>query len=420
MKKILYNTFSVLILLITLFITSCNEDPTASLEGYPSANLPTPVLASVNPSAQALAGVTVITITGSNFSTEAKNNLVYFNGVPGTTLNATPTQLTVKVPDVVSDSVIVKIAVIGAQDFSNVYQYKMLPAWEEYYQFDKIAEKNYGIILDNSNNLYVSFFSDAATLVGGIWKITPPPFDSTSKTQYIPKGNTQKFDNLRYGPGGQLYGARSARGIWKLVEGVGPGSPWVSSALPTGTLISAIEFDNNQNLWALNDNDKIFKITQDGSVTTYNFTGNLRAVRIFNGDLYVAAFKNNVEGVWKIPITASSDLGSEELYFDISGIRALGTKITAMTFAADGDLIIGLDRGPNPLLVVKPNNAYEELYPGVIKANSVVSMYWAPNSTSLFLVRGEEKNTDTPPKIIVSQITLRVEMEKTGAPYYGQ
>src|SRR5574338_1677600 len=111
MKKIFYNTFSVLILLITLFITSCNEDPTASLEGYPSANLPTPVLSSVSPSDQALAGVTTITITGSNFSTEVRNNLVFFNGVPGKTLNATPTQLTVKVPNVVYEIVFVKIAV---------------------------------------------------------------------------------------------------------------------------------------------------------------------------------------------------------------------------------------------------------------------------------------------------------------------
>lgn len=418
MKKILYNTFSVLMLLTTLLITSCNEDPTASLEGYPSANLPTPVLSTVNPSVQALAGVTVITITGSNFSTEAKNNLVYFNGVPGTTLNSTPTQLTVRVPDVVSDSVLVKIAVIGAQDFSNSYQYKMLPAWEEYYPFDKIAEKNYGIILDNSNNLYVSFFSDAATLLGGIWKITPPPFDSTSKSQYIPKGNTQWFDNFRYGPGGELYGARHSTGIWKLVEGIGPGSPWV--LIPGSSNIKAIDFDINQNLWVLNENDKIFKIKQDKTISTYPFTGNLRALRIFNGDLYVAAKKNNIEGVWKIPITDTGDLGTEELYFDITNIREIDTKITAIAFAFDGDLIIGLDKGPNPLLVVKPSKSYEELYPGVIGANSVISIYWPPTGTSLYFVRGEEKNTDTPPKIVVSQITLRIEMEKTGAPYYGQ
>ena len=420
MKKIFYTTIKAVILLTIVFMNSCSDEPTASLETYPSANLPAPVLSTLVPSDQALAGVTVITITGSNFSTDARNNIVVFNGVPGTVLNATATQLTVRVPNVVADTVLVKIAVVGAQDFSNIYQYKMLAAWEEYYQFDKIAEKNYGIIVDNSNNLYVSLFSNTPALIGGIWKITPPPFDSTSKSQYIPKGNTQKFDNLRYGPGGELYGARSAKGIWKLVEGVGPASPWVSATLPAGALISAIEFDNTQNLWALNDKDKIFKVKQDGSVTTYAFSGNLRAVRIFNNDLYVAANRNNVEGIWKIPITGSGDLGTEELYFDLTGIRNSGIKITAITFAADGDMIVGLDTGPNPLLVVRPNQNYEELYPGVIGANSVISIYWPPNGTSLYFVRGEELNSDPTPKIIVSQITLRVEMEKSGAPYYGQ
>lgn len=420
MKKIFYNTFIITTLLLGIILIGCAEDPPASLEQYPSANLPAPVLSTLEPSSQALAGVTVITITGSNFSADTRNNFVYFNGVPGTILTSTTTQLTVRVADVVDDTVMVKIAVVGAQDFSNQYQYKMLPAWEEYYPFDKIAEKNYGIIIDNSSNLYVSLFSNAPTLIGGIWKITPPPFDSTSKTQYIPKGNTQKFDNLRYGPGGELYGARTARGIWKLVEGVGPAAPWVSSLLPVGTLISAIEFDNNQNLWALNDKDKIFKIKQDGTVTTYDFTGNLRALRIFNGDLYVAALKNNIEGVWRIPITGNGDLGTEELYFDLTGLRSNEPKITAMTFAADGDMIIGLDKGPDPLLVVKPNQSYEDLYPGVIGANSVISMYWPSNSNSLYFVRGEELNNDATPKIIVSQITLRVEMEKPGAAYYGQ
>lgn len=409
MKKIFYNTLKVIILLTAVFINSCAEDPTTSLQEYPSQNLPTPVLSTVDPSDQALAGVTIITITGSNFSADARNNLAYFNGVPGTILNATPTQLIVRVPNVVSDTTLVTIAVVGAKEFSNAYQFKTLAAWEEFYPFDKISEKNFGIILDNSNNLLVSINGK------GIWKITPPP--DTSKTSYVPIGTyTGKWDNFRYGPGGELYGVRTARGVWKIVEGVAPGSPWAS---PTTGSINALEFDSDQNLWALNSSNTIFRFKQDKTVTSFAFTGVLRAVRIFNNDLYVAATKDNIEGVWKIPITANGDLGTEELYFDITNIR-LGAKITAIAFAADGDLILGLDTGPNPLLVVKPDKSYEELYPGVIGANSVVSMYWPPAGTSLYFVRGEEVNGDDPPKIIVSQTTIRVEMEKNGAPYYGQ
>lgn len=412
MKKIIYKTFISLFLLSFVFINGCADEPTASIQGYPSANLPTPVLSTLEPSAQALAGITEITITGTNFSAEARNNLVYFNGVPGTILSATPTELKVKVPNVVADTVMVKIAIVGAKDFSNQFQYKMLSAWEEFYTFDKIAEKNHGVIVDNGGNLFVSLFSSSAALVGGIWKVTP----DRQKSLFIPKGTTQKWENFRYGPGGELYGVRLARGVWKLSENVVPTTPWASP--PSGTL-KALEFDSNQNLWTLDDKDKIFKFKQDKTVTQYSFLGTLYDLRIFNNDLYVSATKDNIEGVWKIPLLPNGDLGTPELYFDLSTIR-LDTKITAITFSSDGELILGLSKGPNPLIVVRPDKSYYDLYPDIIGAYSVVSIYWPSNSSSLYFSRGEYKDPVDPTKYIYSQSTIRVEMLKNGAPYFGQ
>lgn len=405
MKKIFYNTFVIITIFAAIIMTSCAEDPPASLEQYPSANLPAPVLSTLEPSSQALAGITEITISGSNFSSDSRNNRVYFNGVPGTILSSTTTQLTVKVPNVVADTVMVKIAVVGAQDFSNQYQYKMVSAWEVYYPLDPIAEKAYGIITDNSANLLVNLYDI------GIWKITPDKV----KSLYVPKGNTQKWDNFRYGPGGELYGVRAARGVWKIVENVAPASPW---AAPTAGVIVALEFDSNQNLWALNNNNTIFKFKQDRTITSYSFPGVLRAIRLFNNDLYVAATKDNIEGVWRIPIDVNGDLGTEELYFETTNIR-LAAKITAIAFAADGDLILGMDKGPDPILVVKPDKSYETLYPGVIGANSVVSMYWPANEEGLFFVRGEVRSADGT-KIEVGQAPIKVQMQKNGAPYFGQ
>lgn len=405
MKKIFYNTFIITTLLLGIILIGCAEDPPASLEQYPSANLPAPVLSTLEPSSQALAGITEVTITGSNFSADSRNNRVYFNGIPGTIISGTTTQITVKVPNVVADTVMVKIAVVGAQDFSNQYQYKLVSSWEVYYPLDPIAEKAYGIIIDNTSNLLVNLYDI------GIWKITPDKV----KSLYVPKGNTQKWDNFRYGPGGELYGVRSARGIWKVVENVAPAAPW---AAPSAGVIVALEFDANQNLWALNNNNTIFKVTQDRSFTSYPFTGVLRAIRLFNNDLYIAATKDNIEGIWRIPIDSNGDLGTEELYFETTNIR-LGAKITAIAFAADGDLILGMDKGPDPILVVKPDKSYSELYPGVIGANSVVSIFWPANEESLFFVRGEVRSADGT-KIEVGQAPIRVEMQKNGAPYFGQ
>lgn len=406
MKKIFYNTFIITTFLVGIILIGCAEDPPASLDQYPSQNLPTPTLSTLEPSTQALAGITEVTITGSNFSADARNNLVYFNGIPGTVLSGTTTLLTVKVPNVVADTVMVKIAVVGAQDFSNQYQYKMISAWQVYYPLDPIAEKAYGIILDN-NNLLLSLISK------GVYKIPSPPDTLIS---YIPVGNnTGKWDNFRYGPGGELYGVRSARGVWKLAENVAPAAPW---AAPSAGVIVALEFDSNQNLWALNNNNTIFKFKQDRTITSYPFSGVLRAIRLFNNDLYVAATKDNIEGVWRIPIDANGDLGTEQLYFETTNIR-IGAKITAVAFAADGDMILGLDKGPDPLIVVKSDKSYYDLYPGVIGANSVVSIFWPANEESLFFVRGEVRSADGT-KIEVGQAPIKVEMQKIGAPYFGQ
>jgi hypothetical protein len=208
---------------------------------------------------------------------------------------------------------------------------------------------------------------------------------------------------------------RSARGIWKVVENVAPAAPW---AAPSAGVIVALEFDANQNLWALNNNSTIFKVKQDRVFTSYPFTGVLRAIRLFNNNLYVAATKDNIEGVWRIPIDANGDLGTEELYFETTNIR-VGAKITAIAFAADGDLILGMDKGPDPLIVVKPDKSYEDLYPGVIEANSVVSIFWPANEEALFFVRGEERSADGT-KVEVGQAPIKVEMQKIGAPYFGQ
>jgi hypothetical protein len=78
-----------------------------------------------------------------------------------------------------------------------------------------------------------------------------------------------------------------------------------------------------------------------------------------------------------------------------------------------------MDKGPDPLIVVKPDKSSEVLYPGVIGANSVVSMFWPANEASLFFVRGEERSSDGT-KITVGQAPIRVEMQKNGAPYFGQ
>ena len=102
------------------FFASCTEDDiTPSLTEIAPDPLAPPVIVSVDPPQEALAGITTLTITGNNFSATKENNSVYFNGLPGTVISSTSTQLEVVSAVVIADTVLVKVSVAGADQFSN-------------------------------------------------------------------------------------------------------------------------------------------------------------------------------------------------------------------------------------------------------------------------------------------------------------
>ena len=99
---------------ISFLIFSC-EDP-----NYPEniwdendQGNPSPSISSVEPDA-AFAGIDTLTISGQNFSENTSENLVYFNNMLGEVVNATSTSLSVITPNLVSDSVQIRVAVQGA------------------------------------------------------------------------------------------------------------------------------------------------------------------------------------------------------------------------------------------------------------------------------------------------------------------
>jgi hypothetical protein len=407
MKKLQYNVLNIFLLIGLLFIVSCADDPAPTLMDIPDGGQPAPIITSVTPQDVALAGVTVLTISGSNFATDIENISVTFNGIKGTILSVTNNEIKVRAANVVADTVKIKVASYKSENFSNIVNYKLLTASEEYFVFDpNNGQIPYAFIFKNSGDMLVSIDNL------GIKKITPEKVLS----DYIPKGNAQKWDCLKFGPNFELYGSRTINAIWNLVEGIAPSSTWVT--LTSGTFAKDIEFDSNNNMWVVGAANKILKIDQSKVITTYTVTGTFRSARVFNNALYIAGTNGATEGVWKVPILANGDLdiANQELYFDL-WISAPGKLALAITFAADGDLILGTDQDPDPLIVVHPSKNSEVLYPGIIKAGKVIYLFWAPTSNSLFFTREVKK--DGTGKIILSQTVIRVEMQKPGAIYYG-
>lgn len=398
MKKY-YKNASIITLISLLFFISCGDDPAPSLWPPPDEDVPAPVISLIEPTDYALAGVSTVTVTGENFSTNPDVNKISFNGFLGEILSATQTQLQVKVPLVISDSVAVKVST-SAEPFSNIYIYKLIPPAEIYYPFD--ANNNeipLAITFDQAGNLLVALEGR------GIYKITP----NKEFSQFIPKGAETKWEALRIFSNGDVYATKSIRGVWKLNEGVTPpNQPW--GLPPVGTFLKDFDFDINTNLWVLNSNNFIFRFKQDQSVSQYSFNGALNAVRVFDNYLYVAGSKSEVEGVWKIPIDSNGDLGQEELYFNLTD-NYTGVITSAMTFSHDGDLYLGTNKTPDPIIIVHPDGTHESLYPGVLDVRGILSMYW-PEGNHLFITRSSTGG--------FIRTVLRIDMEKPGAIYYNQ
>lgn len=408
MKKL----YKLLILVAALGLSilySCSEETAPSLYDPGKYQFrEDPVINNIDPPGSALAGVTILTITGQNFSDVPGETNVYFNGVKGQILNVTTTQIQVKPPVVVADTVLVKVKVTGALNLSNTLIYKLTAAVVEVYKFDpNNGEVPWAVTFDNSQNMVVSVEGK------GVWKFNG---ESNPNKSYIPKGAETRWNTLRQFSNGEIYASKSLRGIWKLREGVQPpNAPWV--ATPSGTVLVDFDFDQNTNLWAVGSNNFIFRIKQDQTVTQFPFQAQLRAARVYNGSLYVAGLKSGVEGIWKIPIDANGELGTEELYFSLTA-NFPGVKTNAITFSEDGDLFLGTDRSSNPIIIVKPDKSIQTLYTGVIPAKNIISMYW-PSGNFLYVTREAERDA-TSGSLIRNQTILKIDIQKPGANYYNQ
>jgi hypothetical protein len=364
--------------------------------------MPTPTITSITPPDLGLGGVTVVTITGTNFSPAISGNLVYFGATPATILTASATQLTVKAPILVQDSLFIKVAVQGASAFSNYVLYSLKAAVVEF-STQKQAEDAFGIACDTAGNVYVSLTTSASAALG-TWKIAP---DGSRQTQaYSVTPNVTKWSGLKMGPGGVLYAARQVVALYRIPAGGGPGVPWSTPGLG---FINDFDFDQSLNIWAGGNGTGIYRITPAGAVKKFAFVANVRTVRVFSGAVYAGGLVDTVEGVWKFPIVSSDSLGPGQLYYNNTAhYGGVSQPLYAVTFSSDGDMYVGTD-GADGILIVHPGGAVEPLYPGLVSPTSI-AFAWGKGS-DLYVSR---QGTVTTHRII------RINTLKQSAPYYGR
>lgn len=385
--------------LCLLLLGSCDNPKTGSLfDANAGSPKPQPTLTSVSPST-ALAGTSILTITGTNFSAVKDENVVYFNTTSAQILTASATQLTVLAPNVAMDSIKIRVQVFGADLFSNTLLCKLAAAVAEFGNLSSLEEP-YGIATDAAGNLFASLTSNGAGI--GVKQFTPDGV----RTDFAPAGGVTIWSSMKLGPGGVMFAARTQRALFTITQGASS-SIW---AQVTGSSMYDFDFDKDGNIWVVGNNSNIYRFTPAKVSKSFPFVANLRSARVYNGYLYVGGRVDPTEGVWRFKIVSADSLGPAEKYYDLTARSGYsqGGGVYAITFNTDGDMYLGTD-GPDAVLVVHTSGAVEQLYPGLFQPQTLL-FAWGKGST-LYAVRTGSTAT---------HVILRINTQKTGAPYYGR
>lgn len=163
-------SFILLAALGLLFLGGCSNPENISLYNPNATYRPQPTITSVTPAGSAVAGMDTIIVQGTNYSSVLEENSVFFNAQPAVLLIASPTQITLKAPLVTSDSVAIRVAVIGSTLFSNMAQYR-LNAGVVTFGGLLPAELSTSIATDATGNLYAAYSSSG--IEAGVIKLTP-------------------------------------------------------------------------------------------------------------------------------------------------------------------------------------------------------------------------------------------------------
>lgn len=360
---------SLFTVLLAVAVAACSSGPGDSLYVPDPVRNMAPVIESVTPSGVVLAGIDVITITGRNFSTTLSDNLVTFDdglgaAARGEVLEATATQLRVRVPNLPNSALRLRVAVLGAPDYSNTWDLPLLSAAVPFGDLDDGTDEAVsGITSDASGTLYASLVRDGNSL--GIVTFSP---DGVR----MPYFNTPfPWVDLAVGTDGVLYGVRRIRALFQLPAG----SAQVTFAtLPLGVALSAIVAAPNGDLWTAGTGSatpSLYRVRPDRSTSSVPFALPVRDLAIAAGALHVAAGDSTSNQVWRFPFAADGSITSGTVVFDVTAAVGPDVDVSTIAVATDGTIFVGLTgrtgAGPfDPIWEVPASGTPAPLYPGVL------------------------------------------------------
>ena len=365
-------------------------------------------------------GVTIVTIDGKNFATITEDNYVYFGSAKAEVLSASATQLVVKSPIIIGDSLLLKISKPSVEKYSNAVLYKLTSAISEYYPFLKNQEP-YVATVDKSGNLYFSYKEKGKGM--GVYKIST----DGALSEFAPKGGETTFSDLKYHSDGYLIGIYGNKAIFKIEEGTKP-AVFVNTG-KNSVKLNAFDFDENNTIWAGGKGNEIVSVKPDKSLKFFEYEFDIVAMRVFNNYLYAISGNPNAQNVVRFPIVSPDSIGAVETVFAFSSNVEFGDVANSLSFSASGQMYIAItpvftlnDPNPpvNPLMFVNSDGSFGTWYPNQI-VSSASSITWT-TGVDAFVIRDKyfTLNDTGEEVIVVPQTILKIDMERLGAPEFGR
>tara|TARA_Y100000768_G_scaffold32244_2_gene21213 strand:+ start:2550 stop:3767 length:1218 start_codon:yes stop_codon:yes gene_type:complete len=396
-----------IILPISLVMFSC-EDPNypENIWDEDDQGNASPSISSVEPEGSAFAGIDTLTINGQNFSENSSANLVYFNNMLGNVINATSTSLKVVTPNLVSDSVQIRVAVQGAflfADHSSLYT--LTAAVSDYGPFDQFTDI-FSLDLDRDENLIVSMDGSPNA---EFWIV------DTNQDSAVWSGALAKASGMKLGPTGSVYFVNYQRFLYKDEQGTPKENSEIFKRLNGNA--TDLDFDSYGNLFVggAGSTIDVVDINDDGGLTSgvteaKNLdTLDILSLRVLNDYLYVlTTTATSDQAIYKMQILDDSgSLGDIELVFDWSSYTNKLSSALCFTLSEAGDLFVGSDSDDQPLTYIQNGNA-SGFYSSILTA-PISYMAWG-NSNYLYLINKTEETNRV----------QRVDTRMSGADYYGR
>jgi hypothetical protein len=349
-------------------LTGCDWDDSGASLFDPNftAERPDPTITSISPNNWAFGGVGPVVITGTGFSSDPAQNVVLFNEERGQVLEASPERIVVRPPQIFGD-LNLRVTTLGALGYASG-ELNLRRAIEPFGGLTSV-EAPRGIGVDGAGNVYAALFGASPA---GIAKFTP----DGERTAHVPPQSWTYID-IAGASDGTLY---LARGITPLIYRVPPegGPPTVFRNVGAGRQVNTVTIDQYGNVWAGGGLPDVYRVTQDNQLEVFPFTGVVRVIRAHGDYIYVAATRDNVNGIFRAPLDAAGNIGAFQPFFDFGGTYNTQAPIRAMDIAADGTIYAGGDFAES-IVMVRPDGSSSPLYPGLNQMRPmVIGMAYSP------------------------------------------